>query len=141
MAAGDRIMSGFDDLFAAALQARDRAYAPYSRFKVGAAVRGGSGRVYAGCNVENAAFPQGLCAEAAAIAVMVLAGETRIAEVCVVGEGPALVTPCGGCRQRLREFAPPETPVHACGPDGLRRSFTMEVLLPASFGPDNLGGA
>ncbi|MDQ4060412.1 MAG: cytidine deaminase [Pseudomonadota bacterium] len=134
-------MSGFDDLFAAALQARDRAYAPYSRFKVGAAVRGVSGRVYAGCNVENAAYPQGLCAEAGAIAAMVLAGETQVAEVCVVGEGPALVTPCGGCRQRLREFAGPETPVHVCGPDGLRRSFTMDALLPASFGPGNLGAA
>ena len=128
-----------DDLFAAAKQAQARAYAPYSRFKVGAAVRGGSGRVYSGCNVENAAFPAGTCAEEAAIAAMVAAGESRIAEVLVVGGGDALVTPCGACRQRIREFATPETAIHVAGPEGVKRSFTLEELLPFSFGPDTLG--
>jgi len=117
----------------------DRAYAPYSHFKVGAAVRGRNGKVYGGCNVENAAYPQGCCAEASAISAMVLDGEQVIDEVCIVGAGEALVTPCGGCRQRIREFAGDEIVVHICGPEGLRKSFTLGELLPASFGPQNLG--
>ena len=133
-------MSGLAELFEAARQARERAYAPYSGFRVGAAVRGASGRVYAGCNVENAAYPEGTCAETAALAAMVLAGETRLLEACVVGAGPALATPCGGCRQRLREFGTPDVPVHSGSPDGLRGSFTLGELLPTSFGPANLGG-
>ena len=128
-----------DDLFAAAKQAQARAYAPYSRFKVGAAVRGRGGGVYSGCNVENAAFPAGTCAEEAAIAAMLAAGESRIAEVLVAGDGDALVTPCGACRQRIREFAGPETAIHVVGPEGVRRSFMLEELLPFSFGPDTLG--
>ena len=95
------------DLFAAAKIAQANAYAPYSRFKVGAALRSQSGAVYSGCNVENAAYPEGFCAEAGAIAAMALAGERRIAEILVVGDGDALCTPCGGCRQRIREFADP----------------------------------
>ena len=128
-----------DDLFAAAKQAQARAYAPYSRFKVGAAGRGGGGGVYSGCNVENAAYPAGTCAEEAAIAAMVAAGESRIAEVLVIGGGDTLVTPCGACRQRIREFATPETAIHVAGPKGVKRSFTLEELLPFSFGPDTLG--
>ena len=128
-----------DDLFAAAKQAQARAYAPYSRLKVGAAVRGRGGGVYSGCNVENAAFPAGTCAEEAAIAAMVAAGESRIAEVLVIGGGDTLVTPCGACRQRIREFAPPQTAIHVAGPEGVRRSFMLEDLLPFSFGPDTLG--
>ena len=92
--------AGLDALFAAALAAHAKAYAPYSRFKVGAALRTQSGQVYSGCNVENAAYPQGSCAEAGAIAAMALTGERRIAEILVVGDGAALCTPCGGCRQR-----------------------------------------
>ena len=115
-----------------------RAYAPYSRFPVGAAVRGESGALYAGCNVENAAFPLGSCAEASAISAMVMAGERRILEVLVIGNGPALVSPCGGCRQRLHEFADDTTPVHICDSDGLRRTVTLGELLPLSFGPGNL---
>ena len=126
------------ELFAAALAAQRQAYAPYSRFKVGAAVLTPSGLIFAGCNVENAAYPQGACAEAGAISAMVLAGERDIAAVMVVGDGDALVTPCGGCRQRIREFAPPDAPVHVAGPDGHRRSFTLDGLLPQSFGPDHL---
>lgn len=126
------------DLIEAAIAAMAKAYAPYSNFPVGAAVRGASGSIYAGCNVENAAYPQGCCAEASAISAMVMGGETRIVEVAVAGRGDALVTPCGGCRQRLREFAAPDTPVYLCGPEGLRRTMTLDELLPASFGPDNL---
>jgi cytidine deaminase len=125
-------------LFNAALAAQQRAYVPYSRFRVGAALRGASGAIYAGCNVENAAYPVGNCAEASAIAAMILAGETRIAEALVIGDGAGLCTPCGGCRQRLREFAPLTARVHVAGAEGLRRSFTVEELLPASFGPENL---
>ena len=123
---------------AAALAARAAAYAPYSGFRVGAAVRGESGAVYRGCNVENAAYPEGLCAEAAAIAALVMAGERRITEVAVAGGGAELCTPCGGCRQKIREFAADSVPILVCGPDGLRRRFTLADLLPASFGPHNL---
>ncbi len=125
-------------MFRLARQAMARAHAPYSKFRVGAVVRGQSGTLYAGCNVENAAYPEGCCAETAAIAQLVMAGETRLIEAAVIGPGDALVTPCGGCRQRLREFADEATPIHICGPDGLRRSFTLGELLPASFGPDHV---
>ncbi len=94
-----------DDMIELARQARERAYAPYSKFAVGACLRAASGGLYAGCNVENAAYPQGWCAEASAIAAMVMAGERRILEVAVMGRGEALVAPCGGCRQKRREFA------------------------------------
>lgn len=128
-------------LFAAALAARGNAYAPYSRYKVGAAVLTPDGAIYAGANAENAAYPLGTCAEAGAIAAMVAAGGREIVAVAVVG-GEAgdgtLCTPCGGCRQRIREFARPETPVHVCGPEGLRRTLTVAQLLPLSFGPENL---
>jgi cytidine deaminase len=129
-----------DDLLAAARKAQALAYAPYSRFPVGAAVLSESGAVYAACNVENAAYPVGTCAEAGAIAAMVSAGERRIAAVLVLGAGEPLVTPCGTCRQRIREFAAPETPIHVAGPEGVRRSFRLDELLPFSFGPDNLAG-
>ncbi len=122
-----------DDLLNAARAARERAYAPYSGFHVGAAIRGASGRVYAGCNIENAAYPLGGCAETAAIAAMVQAGEQRIIEVLVLGGGDSPCTPCGGCRQRLAEFAGPETPVHVCGPEGLRLATTLGELLPYGF--------
>ncbi len=127
-----------DALFEAARAAQARAYAPYSGFKVGAAVQGESGAIHAGCNVENAAYPVGTCAEAGAIAAMIAAGETRIAAVLVVGDGETLVTPCGACRQRIREFGAPETPVHVAGPDGVRSTFALDDLLPCAFGPDNL---
>lgn len=127
-----------DALFEAARGIQSKAYTPYSRFKVGAALRTPSGQVFVGCNVENAAYPQGACAETGAISSMVAAGESRIAEMVVVGEGDLLVTPCGGCRQRIREFASPDTPIHIAGPEGVRRTFTLDELLPFSFGPDNL---
>jgi cytidine deaminase len=131
-------MSSIEDMIEAARRAMDRAYAPYSNFPVGAVVRGESGTLYAGCNVENAAYPQGWCAEASAIAAMVAAGERRIVEVAVMGRGKALVTPCGGCRQKLREFADEQVAIHVCGPEGLRRSVTLGELLPLAFGPENL---
>ena len=121
-----------------ARDAMGRAYAPYSKFQVGAVMRGADGGMYAGCNVENAAYPQGCCAEASAISAMVMAGENRIAEVVVMGRGDGLVTPCGGCRQRIREFADDTTPVHVCGEEGLRKTLTLGELLPLSFGPENL---
>jgi cytidine deaminase len=129
-----------DRLLVAARSAQARSYAPYSRFPVGAAILSESGAVYAGCNVENAAFPVGTCAEAGAIAAMVSACERQIVAVLVVGEGEALVTPCGACRQRIREFALPETPIHVAGPEGVRRTFRLDELLPLAFGPDNLAG-
>lgn len=125
-------------LLAAARQARTRAYAPYSRFKVGAAILADDDRIYAGANVENAAFPNGVCAETSAISAMVLGGAKKIRAIAVVAGGPKPVSPCGGCRQRIAEFADPETPVHICGPDGLRKTLTIAELLPESFGKRNL---
>jgi cytidine deaminase len=127
-----------EELFEAAQAAFANAYAPYSKFPVGAAILTPEGEIFSGCNVENAAYPQGTCAEAGAIAAMALSGRRRIAAVLVVGGGVGLCTPCGGCRQRIREFAPPETPIHVAGPEGLRGSFTLAELLPESFGPENL---
>jgi cytidine deaminase len=126
------------DLLQAALRARDNAHAPYSGFKVGAAVRCRDGRVFAGCNVENVAYPQGTCAEAGAVAAMVAAGGTEIAEVLVVAGGPELVTPCGGCRQKLAEFAMPATPVILADLGGERARSTVGQLLPGAFGPAHL---
>ena len=134
-------MKASNDLVEAAVAARLKAYAPYSRFLVGAAVRDENGRIHAGCNVENASYPIGSCAEAAALSAMVLAGGHRVMEAVVAGAGTELVTPCGGCRQRLREFGAPNMAVHVCDEAGkLRRIFTLDELLPASFGPENLGG-
>ena len=131
-------MPSLEALFEAAKAVQARAYAPYSGFKVGAAIATPDGHVFAGCNVENAAYPVGSCAEAGAVSAMLAAGESRIAAIVVMGEGDNLVTPCGGCRQRIREFAASGTPIHIAGPEGIRRSFTLEELLPFSFGPDNL---
>ena len=125
-------MSRVDELFAAAKAARENAYAPYSSFKVGAALLTEGGRIVPGCNVENAAYPEGVCAEAGAISAMVLAGEQRIAEVVVVADA-ALCTPCGGCRQKLKEFGIGSVKVHIANLDGIRRTFTIDELLPAGF--------
>jgi cytidine deaminase len=125
-------------LFDAARAAFDAAYAPYSKFHVGAAILTPEGEIFSGCNVENAAYPQGACAEAGAIAAMALAGRRQVAEILIVGDGEGLCTPCGGCRQRIREFGAPDTPIHIAGLAGLRASFTLEELLPHSFGPEHL---
>ena len=134
-------MDTIERLFDAAAAVQGRAYAPYSNFKVGAALLSASGAVYQGANVENAAYPAGTCAEAAAIAAMIAGGDHAIAAILVIGDGDLLVTPCGGCRQRIREFARPETPIHIAGPQGVRASFTLNDLLPHSFGPDNLAAS
>ena len=127
-----------DALLAAAVQAMGRAHAPYSKFQVGAAVLDAQGRIHAGCNVENAAYPQGVCAEGGALSAMVLAGGTELRAVLVVGRGDGLVTPCGGCRQKIREFAAPDTPVLVADPQQVRATFMLDQLLPHSFGPDHL---
>jgi cytidine deaminase len=120
-------------LLQAATAVRERAYAPYSRFKVGAAIRAASGATYVGCNVENVAYPEGTCAEAGAIAAMVAAGETRILEVCVIADSPEPVPPCGGCRQKIAEFAGQEVSVTLCTTDGKERRMTVAELLPGVF--------
>jgi cytidine deaminase len=120
-------------LFDAALRARANAHAPYSGFKVGAALRCPDGRVFAGCNVENVAYPEGTCAEAGAIAAMVAEGGRVIAEVVVVADSAVPVTPCGGCRQKLAEFAPPDTPVILAGLQGELTRTTVGALLPGAF--------
>lgn len=125
-------------LLRAAVAAMQQAYAPYSNFGVGAAIHDEQGRLHTGCNVENAAYPEGTCAEAGAIAAMVLAGGRRIEAVLVVGRGDELVTPCGGCRQKIREFAGPHTPVAIASPNQVNKVFRLDELLPAAFGPDNL---
>ena len=122
-----------------ARQIRDRAYAPYSGFKVGAAIRAESGRVYTGVNVENAAYPEGTCAEAGAIAAMVAGGDTRIAEVAVIADCPEPVPPCGGCRQKLAEFAPGEVPVTMATVAGLTLTRRLDELLPGAFVSSHLG--
>jgi cytidine deaminase len=122
------------ELFSAAVKARSRAYAPYSGFAVGAAVRTESGVIFSGANVENSAFPVGICAEAAAIAAMIVAGERRIAEVLIVADGNALVTPCGACRQRIHEFAEADAKIYVAGIGGIRATYTLGALLPAAFG-------
>ena len=116
-----------------ALAVRRNAHAPYSRFKVGAAVRTATGQVFCGCNVENVAYPEGTCAEAGAIAAMVAAGEREIAEVYVVADSPVPVTPCGGCRQKLAEFAAPQVPVTMGNIDGVEAMLTVRDLLPGAF--------
>ncbi len=126
------------DLFAAAEAVRARAYAPYSNFLVGAAILADDGRIYAGCNVENAAYPQGNCAEAAAIAAMIAGGGRRIMRIYVTGPGRAPVTPCGGCRQRIREFADPDVTIISHGIEGAPLVSTLAELLPHSFGPGHL---
>ena len=128
-------------MFAAARAVRGQAHVPYSGFAVGAAIRGASGRIFAGCNVENAAYPQSQCAEASAIGVMVAAGERVIAEVAVVAGGATLCSPCGGCRQRLAEFAGAGTTIHLGDPERIRASVTLGELLPMAFGPDHLDRA
>lgn len=131
-------MTELDKMLEMARKAMEQAYAPYSRFKVGAVIRSDSGRLYAGCNVENASYPVGSCAEQGAISAMILGGDTKIADIVVMGDGENLVSPCGACRQRIREFSTPETRVLICDRNGVRKTMTLAELLPVSFGPENL---
>ncbi len=116
-----------------ATEVRPRAYAPYSRFKVGAAIRTPSGATYVGVNVENVAYPEGTCAEAGAIAAMVAGGETEIAEILVIADSPSPVPPCGGCRQKIAEFARPDVKVTLCTTEGAHKVMTVAELLPGLF--------
>jgi cytidine deaminase len=133
-------MSETEALIAAAVAVRSHAYAPYSRFPVGAAIRAEDGRIYLGVNVENASYPEGLCAEAAALAAMVAGGARRVQALAIVAAGAAPCPPCGGCRQRLAEFAAPETELHLCTEDGKRRVVRLGELFPDAFAPRHLPG-
>ncbi|ESQ87114.1 cytidine deaminase [Asticcacaulis sp. AC460] len=126
------------DLFEAARAAMQHSHSPYSKFKVGAALRDENGRIHAGCNIENVAFPEGICAEATAIAHLIMAGRRHITEAAVIAERLPLVAPCGGCRQKLSEFASPQTRVWLCDDAGPQKAFTLAELLPAAFGTDSL---
>jgi cytidine deaminase len=116
----------------------ERAYAPYSNFRVGVALRAPDGSVHVGANVENAAYPLGNCAEASAIGALIAAGRRQIAEAAVIGDGEEPCVPCGGCRQRLRELMPLDATVHLLADGGARATMTLEELLPRSFGPEYL---
>ena len=122
-----------EDLLDAAKAVRENAHAPYSGFRVGAAIRSKSG-IHVGCNVENASYPEGICAEGGAITSMVAAGDTEILEVLVYAEADTPVAPCGGCRQKLAEFAGPDVKVSLAGPEGVNAVMTIAELLPAAFG-------
>ncbi|AEI92485.1 MULTISPECIES: cytidine deaminase [Roseobacter] len=122
----------------AATAVRENAHVPYSNFKVGAAVRGASGAVYVGCNVENVAYPEGTCAEAGAIAAMVAAGEKVIIEAYVIAGSPMPVSPCGGCRQKLAEFAGADVPVTMATTTGIEQKTTVGALLPGVFNTDHM---
>ena len=132
-------MSEFDKLFAAASAARAKAHAPYSNYAVGAALLADDGEIYAGCNIENAAFPEGWCAETTAISHMVMAGQRKILEVAVIAEKLALCPPCGGCRQRLAEFSGASTRIFLCDETGVKKTLSMSDLLPHSFETEVFG--
>ncbi|MFY0621649.1 MAG: cytidine deaminase [Pelagimonas sp.] len=122
----------------AARAVRENAYAPYSNFKVGAALHAPSGAIYSGCNVENVAYPEGTCAEAGAIAAMIAAGETEITEAYVIADSPAPVPPCGGCRQKLAEFAKGDVTVTLATTEGIETAMKVSDLLPGAFGRDHM---
>ena len=124
-------------LYEAAREVMARAHAPYSKFLVGAAILAGDGNIYRGCNVENAAYPEGWCAETSAISCMISNGQTKIVEIAVIAEKMPCVTPCGGCRQRIAEFANADTPVHLCDENGVMETIKLGDLLPRSFSFDS----
>ena len=125
-------------LLDAAREVRENAHVPYSRFKVGAALRAASGTVYRGCNVENVAYPEGTCAEAGAIAAMVAGGDTQILEVAVIADSPLPVSPCGGCRQKLAEFGHADTEVHLANLEGIALSTSLGEIFPGAFSPQHM---
>lgn len=129
-----------DDLRQKASDVWGNAYAPYSNFKVGAALRARSGAIYVGCNVENVAYPEGTCAEAGAIAAMVAAGETEILEAYVIAGSPMPVTPCGGCRQKLAEFGKADVKVTMATVSGVEDVMQLSELLPGAFGRGHMEG-
>ena len=123
---------------AATKEAMNKAYVPYSKYPVGALIVTEKGNTYSGCNVENASYPLGNCAEAAAIASMVIAGEQKIKLIYVMSQNDEGGSPCGGCRQRIREFSDANTKVIMCSPDGVEQRLALADLLPNSFGPEYL---
>ncbi|MEW9617157.1 cytidine deaminase [Shinella sp. S4-D37] len=127
------------DLFEAARAAMAFAHAPYSKFPVGAAIRAEDGKIYAGANIENLSFPQGWCAEPTAISHMIMAGNRKIVEMAVIAEKLPLCPPCGGCRQKIAEFATAGTPIYLCDETGVQKTMTMEELLPHGFATDVIG--
>ena len=132
------ISDNFQKLFEKAKKVREKAHVPYSQFKVGAAFLTEDNSIVVGCNVENAAYPQSQCAEASAIGNLISQGYKKIVEIVVIGSGNKLCSPCGGCRQRLREFSKLDVPIHMCNIDGDIKTSTLGELLPDSFGPENL---
>ena len=134
----DMISVNFEKLFEAAKIVREKAHVPYSNFKVGAAFLTEDNSVITGCNVENAAYPQSQCAEATAIGNLITNGHKQIKEIVVIGSGELLCSPCGGCRQRIREFSSLDVKIHMCNSNGHLKTSTLEELLPNSFGPENL---
>jgi cytidine deaminase len=121
------------DLFLAAKAAMANAYAPYSKFPVGAAIRTTDGRVFSGCNIEVASYPEGWCAETTALGHYIMGGGGEIAEIAVVAERMARITPCGGCRQRLAEFAGADAKLYLCDDAGVVETVTMGAMLPYGF--------
>ena len=132
------VSENFEKLFEAAKLVREKAHVPYSNFKVGAAFLTSDNNIITGCNVENAAYPQSQCAEATAIGNMISNGNKKIIEIVVIGSGNLLCSPCGGCRQRIREFASLDIKIHMCNDKGHMKTSTLEELLPDSFGPESL---
>lgn len=135
-----KAMTTLNEMLSAARDAMSKAYVPYSHFRVGAVIKAASGKMYIGCNVENASYPVGSCAEQSAISAMIMGGDTKIDEIVVMGDGENLVSPCGACRQRIREFSTPQTKIHICDQNGVRETVTLAEMLPLSFGPENLAG-
>lgn len=125
-------------LIDAARAVRLNAHAPYSGFQVGAAILSTTGHIHVGCNVENVAYPEGTCAEAGAIAAMVAAGDTAIAAIAVIADSPKPVSPCGGCRQKLAEFAQADVPVTLATTEGAELETTVGALLPGVFDKDHM---
>lgn len=125
-----------DALFAAASAAMEKAYAPYSRFPVGASLRSEDGRVFSGCNVENASYPEGWCAETSALSTFIMAGGGRITDICVTALKMHRIMPCGGCRQRLSEFVAPDARLHLCGEGGVEETVAFADIFPRGFDLD-----
>ena len=132
------ISDNFQKLFEKAKKVREKAHVPYSQFKVGAAFLTEDNSIVVGCNVENAAYPQSQCAEASAIGNLISLGHKKIVEIVVIGSGNKLCSPCGGCRQRMREFSKLDVLIHMCNIEGHIKTLTLDELLPDSFGPENL---
>lgn len=131
-------MNNLDELFQAATQVRSQAYAPYSQFKVGAALKSDDNQIYIGCNAENISFPCGTCAEAGAIANMIAHGGKKIIEIVVVADGKDLIAPCGNCLQKIQEFAIAETKIHLADLHGIKKTFGIAELLPFAFADKEL---